>query len=161
MEQHHRPGGQYSREPGEGSKKKDKKAKKSKNKTKDQKPQVNRSKEVLVVSDKKPQGSKPYSERGKDKRPERKNNKPRWCPFHKKEGHDLRNCWVFQRKLEDYYTGRGPLPTLEEVGRVSGQKQSDDDEEMPFQDPEHTIEHIYGGSSHTSQNDSLKLSNLT
>ena len=67
--------------------------------------------------------------------------------FPKKEGHDLRNCRVFQRKLEDYYNGKGPLPTLEQVGQTSGHKSSDDNEEMPFQDPQHTVEHIYGGSS--------------
>ena len=49
--------------------------------------------------------------------------------------------------LEDYYNGKGPLPTLEQVGQTSGHKSSDDDEEMPFQDPQHTIEHIYEGSS--------------
>ena len=136
-----------SREPGEGSKKKDKKAKKSKNKVKSQKPQASGSKEVLAVNDKEPRTSKPYSDRGKGKRPDRKNDKPRWCPFHKKEGHDLRNCRVFQRKLEDYYNGKGPLPTLEQVGQASGHKSSDDNEEMPFQDPQHTVEHIYGGSS--------------
>ena len=99
------------------------------------------------MSDKNSQGSKPYSDRGKGKRPERKNDKPRWCPFHKKEGHDLRNYRVFQQKLEDYYNGKGPLPTLKEVGQASGRTQSDDNEKMPFQDPDHTIEHIYGGSS--------------
>ena len=76
-----------------------------------------------------------------------KNDKPRWCRFPKKEGHDLRNCRVFQRKLEDYYNGKGPLPTLEEVGQVSGCTQSDDNEKMSFQDPKHTIEHIFEGSS--------------
>lgn len=82
-------------EVGESGKKNDKKAKKSKNKAKGQKLQANSSKEVLAVSDKNTQGSKPYSDRGKGKHPERKNDKPRWCPFHKKEGHDLRNCRVF------------------------------------------------------------------
>ena len=44
------------------------------------------------------------------------------------------------------WNGKGPLPTFEQVGQTSGLKSSDD-EEMPFQDPQHTVDHIYGGSS--------------
>lgn len=86
-------------EVGESSKKKDEHANKSKNKTKGQKSQAKSSKEVLAISDKEPRSSKSYSDQDKGKRPERKNDKHRWCLFHKKEGHDLRNCWVFQWKL--------------------------------------------------------------
>lgn len=60
-----------TREASKSSKKKDKKAKKSKSKTKDKKPQVKNSKEVLDMSDKETRSSKPWSDRGKGKRPDR------------------------------------------------------------------------------------------
>ena len=91
-----------TQEAGESSKKKDKKDKKSNSKSKGQKPQVYSSKEVLAVGDKAPGSSKPYSDQGKGKSPKRKNDKSRWCPFHKKEGHDLCNCRVFPQKLDNY-----------------------------------------------------------
>ena len=33
-----------------------------------------------------------------------------WCPFHKIPGHDLRNCRTWQKQMEDYYDGKGPIP---------------------------------------------------
>lgn len=36
--------------------------------------------------------------------------------------------------------------TIAEMGDTSGKKQSED-EEMSYQDPEHTIDHIFSGSS--------------
>lgn len=55
----------------ESSKRKDKHAGKSKSKSKSKKPQTKSSKDVLAVSNKEPRSSKQYSDRGKEKRPNR------------------------------------------------------------------------------------------
>ena len=98
-----------------GLDKSEKKQKKALKKKKNRKPDDN---EVLAVPEKFTKGKRDYTGRGKAKAPTdgyKKNKK--WCPLHQQVGRDLRTCRAWQKKLEDYYAGKGPLPSIQELER--------------------------------------------
>ena len=101
-----------------------------------------------MVPEKFTKGKKDYTGRGKAKAPTEgyKKNK-KWCPLHQQAGHDLRTCRVWQKKLKDYYAGKGPFPAIQELGETSSKKDKDGDEEMEYQEPQHMVNMIFGGSS--------------
>lgn len=105
-------------------------------------------KEVLAIPDKFMKSKKDYTGRGKTKAStEGFQRKKKWCPLHQQTWHDLRTCRVWQKKLEDYYAGEGPFPTIQEPRETSSKKDKDGDEEMEYQDPQHTVNMIFRGSS--------------
>ena len=94
--------------PQPGLEKPEKKHKKALKGKKNRKPD---NKEILAIPEKFTNGKKDYSSRNKAKAPtdEYKKNK-KWYPLHQAAGHDLRTCRVWQKKLEDYYSGKVHLP---------------------------------------------------
>ena len=117
--------------PQPGLDKLEKKQRKALEKKKNRKPD---DKEVLAVPEKFTKGKRDYTGRGKAKAPTdgyKKNKK--WGPLHQQAGHDLRTCRAWQKKLEDYYAGKGPLPSIQELGETSSKKYKDGDEEIEYQ----------------------------
>ena len=97
----------------------DKSEKKQKKAFKKKKNRKSDDKEVLMVPEKFTKGKRDFTGRGKTKAPTdgyKKNKK--WCPLHQQAGHDLRTCRAWQKKLDDYYAGKAPLPSRSEERRV-------------------------------------------
>lgn len=116
--------------PQSGLEKQEKKSKKSLKNKKNRKPD---NKEVLEIPEKFTKGKKNFSGQNKAKAPtdDYKKNK-KWCPLHQAVGHDLRICRAWQRKLEDYYIGKGPFPSITELEEPSSKKDKDGDKETEY-----------------------------
>ena len=118
----------------------DKSEKKQKKAFKKKKNRKSDDKEVLVVPEKFTKGKKDFTGRGKIKAPTDGYKSKKWCPLHQQAGHDLRTCRAWHKKLDDYYAGKAPLPSIQELGETSSKKDKDGDEEMAYQEPQHTID---------------------
>ena len=52
-----------------------------------------------------------------------------------------------KKKLEDYYSCKYPFPVVTKLGEPSSRKDKDGDEEIEYQEPQHTMDMIFDGSS--------------
>lgn len=70
-----------------------------------------------------------------------------WHPFHSVPCHDLHNYHTWQKCMDDFYSGKGPMPIIPKGGVPNNTKDADGDEQKAYQKPDNHVNVIFGGST--------------